>query len=226
MVLTDFEHLNLAQILRAILLEFLVNIRKEVYLELVYMFYSNPSFRENIIHSRVKNINIDTSLEEFARVLHFIVWGHRYLQSWFWWLWVSQRWDCFHRLLINLGLVKNEEGKYYTSLPKFSLRLYFSIYFQNRMSIAMFGVVLHFSSIAFWMAFVWVSWSFSLTSYYMSTSWFRVGISPTGWLLLTCSNISKSISPKRLPILFLLTMILLFWEDAIRYSHACLAPPF
>jgi len=32
------------------------------------MFYSTLSFRENIIHSRVKIFDIDISLEEFARI--------------------------------------------------------------------------------------------------------------------------------------------------------------
>jgi len=54
MVLTDFEHINLAQILRANSLEFLVTIREQVHPDLVYMFYSNLSFRENIIHSWIK----------------------------------------------------------------------------------------------------------------------------------------------------------------------------
>ena len=60
-LLADFEHLNLAQIFRANSLEHLVTIKEQVFLELAYMFYSNLSFRENIIHSRVKNFNIDIS---------------------------------------------------------------------------------------------------------------------------------------------------------------------
>jgi len=66
----DFEHPNLVQILRTNLLEFLVTIKEQVYPELVYMFYSNLYFSSNIIHSRVKDFDINISLEEFARMLH------------------------------------------------------------------------------------------------------------------------------------------------------------
>ena len=59
MVLNDFERLNFAQILRVNSLEFLVIIKGQVYPDLVYVFYSHLSFRENIIHTRVKNVNID-----------------------------------------------------------------------------------------------------------------------------------------------------------------------
>ena len=58
------------------------------------------------------------------------------------------------------------------SWPKFSLRLYFSIYFLNRVSIVMLGKVHHFSSIAFRKALELISQSFSLTSCYLSASWF------------------------------------------------------
>jgi len=67
-MLAEFEHLNLAQILRANSLEHLITIKEQVYPELIYMFYSTLSFRENIIHSRVKIFDIDISLEEFARI--------------------------------------------------------------------------------------------------------------------------------------------------------------
>ena len=43
-VLADFEHLNLATILITSSLEHLVSIKKSVYSELVYYFYSNLSF--------------------------------------------------------------------------------------------------------------------------------------------------------------------------------------
>jgi len=69
MVLANFEHLKVAQILRANSLEFLVIIKEKVYPELVYIFSSNISFRENIIHSHVKKFDIDISLEGFARIL-------------------------------------------------------------------------------------------------------------------------------------------------------------
>ena len=41
-----------------------------MYSDLVFVFYSNLSFRENVIHSRVKNIDIAISLEEFTRNFH------------------------------------------------------------------------------------------------------------------------------------------------------------
>ena len=69
-VLANFNHLNLAQILRTSSLEFLVTIKELIYLELVNCFYSNLSFHANHIRSRVKSIDIDISLENFARLLH------------------------------------------------------------------------------------------------------------------------------------------------------------
>jgi len=48
-VLADFEHLNLAQILRANSLEFFVSIKEHLYPVIVLVFYANLSFRENFI---------------------------------------------------------------------------------------------------------------------------------------------------------------------------------
>jgi len=53
-VLADFEHLNLAPILRPNSLEYLVTIKEQIYPDLVHLFYSNLSFSGNIIHSRAK----------------------------------------------------------------------------------------------------------------------------------------------------------------------------
>ena len=69
-ILADFDHLNLAEILRTSSLEFFVAIKEPVYLELVHYFYSNLSFHANHIRSRVKSIDIDISLENFTRLLH------------------------------------------------------------------------------------------------------------------------------------------------------------
>jgi len=70
MVLADFEHLNLANIFRSNSLEFLVTIKEPVHLKLVAYFYSNLSFQENHIKSRVLGVDINISLEKFARLLH------------------------------------------------------------------------------------------------------------------------------------------------------------
>jgi len=69
-VLSNFEHLNIAQILRANSLEYFVTIKEKVYPDLVHLFYSNLSCSGNIIHSRVKDVNINLSLEIFAWIFH------------------------------------------------------------------------------------------------------------------------------------------------------------
>ena len=111
----------------------------------------------------------------------------------------------------NPGLVKHEEVKYYTLTTKFLSKIEFSIFFLNRVSIAMLGVVHHFSFVVFRKALELISRSSSLTSCYLSTSWFWVEISPTGWLLLIFLDISKLISPARLPIL-----LLLYWSTLLK----------
>jgi len=62
MVLNDFEHLNLAHILRANSLENFLTIRESVYPSLVLYFYTNLSFESNRIRSRVLGRDIDISL--------------------------------------------------------------------------------------------------------------------------------------------------------------------
>ena len=52
-VLGDFKHLNLANILGTSSLEHFVTIKEPVYPELVHYFYSNLSFQNNHIRSRV-----------------------------------------------------------------------------------------------------------------------------------------------------------------------------
>ena len=69
-VINDFEHLNLAPILRANSLENYLLIREPVYPSLVHYFYSNLSFESNQIRSRVLGKDIDISLQEFAHLLH------------------------------------------------------------------------------------------------------------------------------------------------------------
>ena len=68
-MLAEFEHLNLAQILRANSLEHLITIKEQVYPELIYCSILTILSR-NIIHSCVKNFDINISLEGFSRTLH------------------------------------------------------------------------------------------------------------------------------------------------------------
>ena len=69
-MLSDFEHLNLANILGSSSLENFVTIKEPVYPELVHYFYSNLSFQQNHIKSRVMGRDINISLEKFASLLH------------------------------------------------------------------------------------------------------------------------------------------------------------
>ena len=61
-VINDFEHLNLAHILRANSLDYFMSIREPVYPSLVQYFYSNLCFESNKIRSRVLGRDIDISL--------------------------------------------------------------------------------------------------------------------------------------------------------------------
>jgi len=72
MVLANFEHLKVAQILRANSLEFLVIIKEKVYPELVYIFSSNISFRENIIHSHVKKFDMTSLLKDLLEFFNYL----------------------------------------------------------------------------------------------------------------------------------------------------------
>ena len=69
-IINNFEHLNLAHILRANSLENFLAIREPVYTSLIPYFYTNLSFESNRIRSRVLGKDIDISLQEFARHLH------------------------------------------------------------------------------------------------------------------------------------------------------------
>ena len=66
-VLADFEHLNLANILISNSLEYSVTIREQVYPELVQVFYSNLTFDDNRIQSRLKGVDINISVERFGQ---------------------------------------------------------------------------------------------------------------------------------------------------------------
>ena len=66
-VLADFEHLNLANILRSNSLEYFVTIREQVYPVLVQVFYSNLAFHNNHIQSRVKGVDINITFERLDR---------------------------------------------------------------------------------------------------------------------------------------------------------------
>ena len=72
-MLADFEHLNLAIILSTSSLEHLVTIKELVYPELVHYFYSNMTFQNNHVRSRVLGKNINFSLDRFAHLLHLSV---------------------------------------------------------------------------------------------------------------------------------------------------------
>jgi len=61
-VLSDFEHLNLATIPGSSSLENFVTIKELVHPTLVQYFYSNLSFEQNHIKSRVMGRDIDISL--------------------------------------------------------------------------------------------------------------------------------------------------------------------
>ena len=69
-VFADFEHLILATILSTSSLEHFVTIKEPVYPELVHFFYSNLSFQNNHIRSRVLDKDINISLEKFTHLLH------------------------------------------------------------------------------------------------------------------------------------------------------------
>ena len=66
-ILADFDHLNLTQILGTSSLAYLVTIKEFVYPEIVHYFYSNLSFHNNNIRTKVRGIDINLSLEKFAR---------------------------------------------------------------------------------------------------------------------------------------------------------------
>ena len=74
-MLTDFEHLNLASILSASSLEYLVSIKEPIYPELVHYFCSNLTFQNNHVRSRVLGKDINISLDRFTHLLHLFCEG-------------------------------------------------------------------------------------------------------------------------------------------------------
>jgi len=68
-VFASFEHINLVQILNTSSLEHLITIKEPVHPGLVHYFYSNLSFKDNHIRSRVLGKDINISLDKFARLL-------------------------------------------------------------------------------------------------------------------------------------------------------------
>ena len=67
-VLADIGHLDLTPILKTSSLDHFVTIKVQVYPDLIQYFYFNLSFIDNHIKSRVKNVDINISLEHFARI--------------------------------------------------------------------------------------------------------------------------------------------------------------
>jgi len=61
-VLADFEHINLAQILNTSSLEYLVTVKEPGHPELAYYFYSNLFFQDNHIRSKVLDKDIISSI--------------------------------------------------------------------------------------------------------------------------------------------------------------------
>ena len=61
-VLNDFEHLNLASILKSSSLEYFFTIKEPVYPSLVQYFYSNLTFEHNHIRYRVLGRDIEKIL--------------------------------------------------------------------------------------------------------------------------------------------------------------------
>ena len=68
-MLSDFEHLNLVNILGSSSLEQFVTMKEPIYPELVHYFYSNLSFQQNHIRSRVMGRDINIFIEKFANLL-------------------------------------------------------------------------------------------------------------------------------------------------------------
>jgi len=117
-VLIDFEHLNLANILKSSL-EYLVTIKEPVHPELVHYFYYNMTFQSNHIRSRVLDKDINISLDWFAYLLYLSCEGvdiynvniHNFE-------YLDDESSLTASLLLhdddNPALTRNEEVKYYT----------------------------------------------------------------------------------------------------------------
>ena len=128
--INDFDHLNLAQILRANSLEEFLSIRESVYTSLVPYFYTNLSFESNRVRSRVLGRDIDISLQDFARLLHLPCEGidiynldlHDFTYP------DGESALTASTLLHgndNPGLVRNEEVRYYTLIAQVLAKIIF-----------------------------------------------------------------------------------------------------
>ena len=69
-ILKDFEHLQIPQILRRNSLDQFMAIREQVYPSLVHFFYANIIFEGSRVKSRVLGKDIDIPLSQFADILH------------------------------------------------------------------------------------------------------------------------------------------------------------
>jgi len=69
-VLSDFEHLNIPQILRNNSLDQFMAIREPVYTSLILYFYTNLAYEANRVRTRVLGRDIDIPLDQFADLLH------------------------------------------------------------------------------------------------------------------------------------------------------------
>jgi len=118
-VINDFEHLNLASILRTNSLENFLSIREPVYPSIVQYFYSNLTFESNQVRSRVLGRDIDISLQEFAHHLHLSCEGEDiYNLDLHDFIYPDGESALTASTLLhgddNPGLVRNEEVKHYT----------------------------------------------------------------------------------------------------------------
>ena len=125
-----------------------------MYPDLVCVIYSNLSFRENIIHSHVKIFHIDISLEGFARILHLSckgadIFNHDFDDFEF----LSGKSALISSRLLhdddNLGLVKNEEVKYYILTAQVLAKIVFFNLLPKSDEYSHVWIVHHFSSITF-----------------------------------------------------------------------------
>ena len=128
--LADFDHLNLTSILKTSSLDYFVTIKEQVYPELVQYFFSNLLFHYNRIKSCVRNVDINLSLERFARIFKLSCVGveifHLDLHD-FEYPYGKTALTASHLLHDddNSSLVRNEEVKRYTLLAQVLAKIVF-----------------------------------------------------------------------------------------------------
>ena len=152
-MINDFEHLNLASILRANSLENFLSIREPVYPSIVQYFYSNLSFESNQIRSRVLGRDIDISLQEFAHHLHLSCEGEDiYNLDLHDFVYPDGESALTASTLLhgddNPGLVRNEEVKHYTLIAQVLAKIVFYNILPKSGEYSHARVQLHLSSIA------------------------------------------------------------------------------